>query len=309
MLYYCTKQVLDDFRMAKNKSRNQIPITDFYGESTAWPVEDMVHCEQLSLRSARYDWQIKPHRHQDLMQIFFVLEGHGTAHVDSRSLEIRAGDLLVIPEQCVHTFRWEADSNGYVLAVAMPLLKNLEKLLDDPAWTHGSATVYSTRQDRDYLNSLLTSLNEECNSKKLYRHLLMENRVLSLGIWITRQYALINESDEQPKSRSEQRLKRFIDLLESHFDQQHSVDWYADKVGVTSAHLNEICKKLRQHTALSLIHRRIITEAQRNLIFTGKSAADISNLLGFSDPAYFSRFFKRLSGVTPKQFRQSKLQV
>lgn len=294
--------------MRKINFRNQIPITDFYGESTSWPVEDMVHCEQLSLRSARYDWQIKPHRHRDLMQMFFVLEGQGTARVDSRSLEIRAGDLLVIPEQCVHTFRWEANSNGYVLAVAMPLLKNLEKLLDAPAWTHGSATVYSTGLERDYLNSLLTSLNEECNGKEIYRHLLMENRVLSLGIWITRKHALINEPEEQLKSSSEQRLKSFIDLLESHFDQQHSVNWYADKVGVTSAHLNEICKKLRQHTALSLIHRRIITEAQRNLIFTGKSASDISHLLGFSDPAYFSRFFKRICGVTPKQFRQSKIQ-
>lgn len=308
MLYYCTKHGLATIRMTNRNSHHPIPITDFYGESTAWPVADMVHCEQLSLRSARYDWQIKPHRHRDLMQMFFVLEGQGSAQVDSRSLLISAGDLLVIPEQCVHTFRWESGSNGYVLAVARPLLKQLEKVLDDPSWTHGTATTYSTGTDQSYLNDLLSSLNDECAGKEIYRHLLMENRVLSLGIWITRQHALMSEADTQPKSRSEQRLKKFTDLLESHFDQEHSVDWYADRVGVTSAHLNEICKKLRQQTALSLIHQRVLTEAQRNLIFTGKSAADISHLLGFSDPAYFSRFFKRLCGVTPKQFRQSKMQ-
>jgi AraC family transcriptional activator of pobA len=56
---------------------------------------------------------------------------------------------------------------------------------------------------------------------------------------------------------------------------------------------------------LKVIHQRLITEAQRNLIYTGKTAADIALSLGFSDPAYFNRFFKRMTGQTPKNFRTS----
>lgn len=292
--------------MPESTNQSPIPITDFYGESTAWPVEDMVHCEQLSLRSALYDWQIKAHRHRDLMQLFFVLEGEGAAQVDHRSLTIRSGDLLVIPEQCVHTFRWEAGSNGYVIAIARPLIKRLEKLLDAPSWLTGAASLFKSGRDKSYLNSLLRLINQEYSGRKLYRQILMENRVLSLGIWITRQHALIKEASEPQKSRSETRLKRFIDLLEEHFDTRHNVDWYADKIGITSAHLNEVCKKLRDQTALKVIHQRLITEAQRDLIYTGKTAADIALSLGFSDPAYFNRFFKRMTGQTPKNFRTSK---
>ncbi|MBN0989096.1 helix-turn-helix domain-containing protein [Amphritea pacifica] len=293
--------------MSELNNHHQIPITDFYGESTSWPVEDMVHSEQLSLRSALNNWQIKPHRHKDLMQLFFVLCGQGSAQVDNRSLTLKAGDLLVIPEQCVHKFHWESGSDGFVIAVASPLLKQIEKLLDAPSWTHGAATLLSAGEHQLYLTSLLSSINEEYAGAESYRQLLLENRLLTLAIWITRQSTRLNEAIAKPKSRSEQHLKRFTDLLESNFNKQHSVDWYAEHVGVTSAHLNEICKKLRHQTALSLIHQRLLTEAQRTLIFTVKPASDISHQLGFSDPAYFSRFFKRLCGVTPKQFRQSKL--
>lgn len=239
--------------------------------------------------------------------MFFVIQGQGTAQVDSRSLVVNSGDLLVIPENCVHMFLWETGSDGYVLAVARPLLKKIEQVLSNPSWTHGVASVYSSGSDLDYLSSLLTSINDEHAGSEDYRQLQMENQVLALAIWITRQNALLNEVNKQSASRSEQRLKRFIDLLESNFETHHNVDWYADKVGVTSAHLNEICKKLRKQTALSLIHQRLVTEAQRHLIFTIKPASDIAESLGFSDPAYFSRFFKRLTGTTPKQFRDNKI--
>lgn len=293
--------------MTETKNQIHIPITDFYGETTAWPVEDLVHCERLSLRSAKFNWQIKPHRHPDLVQMFFVIKGQGTAQIDNRSMVVNSGDLLVIPENCVHMFLWETGSDGYVLAVARPLLKKLEQVLNNPSWTHGVASVYSSGPDLEYLSSLLTSINDEHAGSETYRQLQMENQVLSLAIWITRKNALLNEVKKQSASRPEQRLKRFIDLLESNFEKHHNVDWYAEKVGITSAHLNEICKKLRKQTALSLIHQRVLTEAQRHLIFTIKPASDIADSLGFSDPAYFSRFFKRLTGTTPKQFRDNKI--
>lgn len=292
--------------MSASTNQSPIPVTDFYGESTAWPVEDRVHCEQLSLRSALYDWQIKAHRHRDLMQLFFVQEGQGAAQVDHRSLVIHSGDLLVIPEQCVHTFRWEAGSNGYVIAIARPLINRLEKLLDAPSWLSGVASLFKAGKDKTYLSALFTLINDEYSGRQLYRQILLENRVLSLGIWVTRQHALIKEADEPQKGRSEKRLKRFLDLLEEYFQTRHSVDWYADKVGITAAHLNEVCKKLRDQTALKVIHQRLLTEAQRDLIYTGKTAADIALSLGFSDPAYFNRFFKRMTGQTPRNFRSTK---
>ncbi len=57
--------------------------------------------------------------------------------------------------------------------------------------------------------------------------------------------------------------------------------------------------------ALQLIHERVLLEAKRNLIYTVQSVSQISYGLGFNDPAYFSRFFKRLTGQPPKAFRHA----
>jgi len=113
--------------MSKAGRDDNIPITDFYGESTLWPVADILHCEQLHLRSAMYDWQIKPHRHDHLVQLFYVKDGSGLAEVDNQQYSLGSGDLLIVPQQCVHTFRWEEGSKGYVLFIARPLLAKLEQ--------------------------------------------------------------------------------------------------------------------------------------------------------------------------------------
>ncbi len=58
-------------------------------------------------------------------------------------------------------------------------------------------------------------------------------------------------------------------------------------------------------TALQVIHQRLLLEARRNLIYTRMSIGQLSDNLGFSDPTYFARFFKRLSGQTPNGYRRS----
>ncbi|MNE34730.1 Bifunctional transcriptional activator/DNA repair enzyme AdaA [compost metagenome] len=70
-------------------------------------------------------------------------------------------------------------------------------------------------------------------------------------------------------------------------------------------HLNSLCRELAGQTALQIIHQRLLLEAKRNLIYTNMSIGQLSDSLGFSDPTYFSRFFRRLDGQTPNAFRQS----
>jgi AraC family transcriptional activator of pobA len=54
---------------------------------------------------------------------------------------------------------------------------------------------------------------------------------------------------------------------------------------------------------LQLINQRLLLEAKRNLVYTTLTVYQVADSLGFSEPAYFSRFFKRATGLTPKAFR------
>lgn len=79
---------------------------------------------------------------------------------------------------------------------------------------------------------------------------------------------------------------------------------YAHEIGVTPAHLNVLCRQTVDKSALEMIHERLMLEARRNLVYTSMTISQVSYATGFSDPAYFTRFFKREAGVSPKEFRR-----
>jgi AraC family transcriptional activator of pobA len=81
------------------------------------------------------------------------------------------------------------------------------------------------------------------------------------------------------------------------------IDAYARRLGMTSPHLNRICREHLGDTALGIIHGRIILEAKRYLTFTTLSAKEVALALSFEDPAYFTRFFKQKTGLSPLGFR------
>lgn len=289
--------------MSNHRPDSNIHTTAFYGEHTHWPLLDEIHCERLQVRSAKHDWLIKPHRHINMLQCFYVQVGRGEALIDDRSLILEPGNLLVIPENCVHTFRWRSDSNGYVISITRPLLNRLSTRLGELPWSSGPSHCFTVDQDQAFIDPLFALMLDDYYQNLLQRELLLENLLQTLFIWLNRQHSQLQLQSATQSDKLNQRLQDFIRLLDQHHASQHHVEWYASQLGITAAHLNSVCKRLRQQTALSIIHQRIITEAQRILAYTNKPVAEVGELLGFGDPAYFSRFFKRATDTAPGAFR------
>src|SRR5690606_11094 len=104
--------------------------------------------------------------------------------------------------------------------------------------------------------------------------------------------------------RARQRLRRYYQLVERHFRQRREIGFYADALGLTPTQLNRICRAERGLSALAVIHRRLVAEAERDLAYTQLSIKQLALDLGFQDAAYFSRFFQRQTGLSPSEFRQ-----
>jgi AraC family transcriptional activator of pobA len=77
----------------------------------------------------------------------------------------------------------------------------------------------------------------------------------------------------------------------------------AARLGITPTQLNRACKQVLGHTAQGVLHARLLLQAQRELAYNGLSIKQIAFDLGFSDAAYFTRFFRRGAGVSPAQWR------
>lgn len=284
-------------------SRSSIPVFKLYGENQAWPTPDLLHCESIPKRSSLHHWEIKPHRHADLYQLLYVQSGQALVEVEGRREDVREATIQVVPPLMVHGFQFSENIEGYVLTLGAPLVAQLESQLGAPLAVLAAAGCYPVGRDRQRLNSLFKTLLEEYEGSASARDLLLHSLVNVLLVWISRR----RQQNVIPSNRSErnqQLLGHFIKLVEQHYLEHPTVEALAHRIGLSSVHLNTLCRELAGQTALQIIHQRLMLEAKRNLIYTNISISQLSDNLGFSDPTYFSRFFKRLSGQTPNAFRQ-----
>ena len=100
-------------------------------------------------------------------------------------------------------------------------------------------------------------------------------------------------------------VQRFRQLIELHYRDNLSIEVFAKLLGVTRAHLHDACGRSARCTPLKLVHDRLVEEARLRLENTEFSVEQIAYGLGFRDPGYFNRFFKRLTGVAPGAYRQT----
>ncbi len=101
-------------------------------------------------------------------------------------------------------------------------------------------------------------------------------------------------------------ISRFKKLINLHFKEWHTVADYANAINISHNQLNALCKVHLTATALKEVHRRILLEAKRDILFSGKTMSEIGFNLGFSDVSNFNRFFKKQTGQTPKSFYKNR---
>lgn len=106
-------------------------------------------------------------------------------------------------------------------------------------------------------------------------------------------------------SINEKRIYRFLLLLEDYYDTEKGVDFYADKLNLSAKRLNQILKQKTGKTINQILQERTLTEA-KHLLFMGKmSIKEVAFTLGYQDASYFSRFFKKMTKLSPEEFRSA----
>ncbi|MFD0792901.1 helix-turn-helix domain-containing protein [Mucilaginibacter litoreus] len=102
-------------------------------------------------------------------------------------------------------------------------------------------------------------------------------------------------------------IRKFNLLVENNYRTQHTVGYYAGELNKSPKTLSNLFALYNHKSPLAIIQDRIILEAKRLLIYTEKSAKEITFELGFEDAAYFSNLFKKHTGFSPTEFRQNKV--
>lgn len=278
-----------------------------YGEEGISLPPEFVHLERIRDRATLHDWTIDPHAHPHMLQLLVVENGGTELHGECSVQSVAAPVLVIVPPACVHAFRFDAGAEGWVLSVAADLANDprLTGLLGSVEALGGSALAVSLAAHPLTLQRLAWLLGD------LGQRLGQEDQV---GPTLLAQVALILATAieagtgnlDAPADGREPLVARFRALVERHYREHLPVADYAARLGTTTSTLTRATRALVGKPPAEIVHDRLVLEARRNLAFSGASAAQIAYALGFTDPAYFARFFKARTGQTTTAFRRAR---
>lgn len=289
----------------------EVPAFALYGEQGA-PGLDMLHVESIASRSQRYRWEIDAHLHHGLYQLLWLRSGRVLASLDAQRHDADGPLLVAIPPGVVHAFRFAPGSQGWVLTLsarsfvegdaqdAGPALRTL--FAEPRVWPFASAEAAGAA-DVPRLDALFTLLADEFAAPRPATSPvpLWLARVL---VWRLAELA-VQHTPAAPQRREHQALfTRFVELVEQHHAAHWPISRYADRLGLSPERLNRLVRAEAGRSALDLVHERLAREACRRLVYVAAPLSRLAFELGFEDPAYFCRFFKRRLGCSPRDYRQ-----
>jgi AraC family transcriptional activator of pobA len=287
-----------------------LPTYALYGEAGRTEATDWLHCERIAERSQRHDWEIRPHRHAALLQILHIHRGTAQAWLDGRSQALAGPCVLLLPALVPHGFVFAPDIDGTVVTVLEQHLARLlaatpalAAQLDD--WR--LCMLDAAAPAADALQAAVARLRAEFTTTGAWRELALDAALLQLVVQLGRllpaQAATSASGPAQAGSRALDHVRRLRALVEAQFRQQPALAALAAALGITPTQLNRVCHQVLGHSALGVLHGRLLLEAQRDLAYTTLSVKQIALGLGFADAGYFSRFFLRQTGHTPSAWR------
>jgi AraC-like DNA-binding protein len=156
----------------------------------------------------------------------------------------------------------------------------------------------------DELQTYVKLMIQEFNSGRPQKNLVLRNLLNAFIICAARLITCKSKIVEMNSSQNKI-VRQFKTLTDEHYLSTTQVAQYADMLYVTPGHLNDLIKSVTGKTAKQIIDEKRVVEAKRLLFWGEHSVKEIAGRLNFEDDAYFNRFFKKHTGLTPALFQKS----
>lgn len=256
-----------------------------------------------------------PARDRDIISPYLMLfichSGFSRVLYDMREVVFRSNEVaMILPNHIIHPIECSPDYSITVIihSIAFEQEMTRERMTHDRNKFHASPACMLTDEEiAQYMKAveLLEIISETPVSRYPHRHdmLLAQTDIMTDMLDACRREI---DEEERAVNRNRSIFNTFCNHLAAHYREQHEVVFYAEKAHLTTRHFSVIIKEVVGLSASDYIEQYLATQA-KNLLTTRPdlSVQQISYHLGFAESPSFCRFFKRLTSLTPNDFRQS----
>jgi AraC-like DNA-binding protein len=272
--------------------KEKIPFTDFNLNTIEKGEAELIEIKE-GWTAGRTILNV-PHRHI-FHELIWLTHGGDFHVVDHEEYQLTDNEVLFIPKNSIHDFRPATESRGWKLIFAeeyfspaqLSLIKDF--LIFVPCL--GNKAFKINAEEVSIINftfQLLLTVTGRKQQQALIINLL----------------SLIEDCYQSKLKIPDLLFVQFLKLLNTYLYEHKEVTFYTKQLGVTSKALNAVVKQATGKTTLDYIHARLLFEAKSKLQNKALYIKEIANSLGYDDVFYFSRFFKKKSGVSPEEFRK-----
>ena len=275
--------------------------SDFSGEASA-SYFDLVRLQDNPVIPRGF-----PHRH-NYYHLLWMTEAAGTHMLDFENYEVRRHSVFFVSPGQLHYWSSTVQPQGYVMNFSTEFFVQMFPRAEDIAqfpFFHIARDVpvlYMEPAEHDALLLLITAMEQELASRAEGCLDVVRSYLLILLTRLRRLYPAHDAPGQG--ARNYALTKRYKLLIEQHYLDFGPVRAYADRLHVTERQLNDALKKTIGKTASQLVQDRLVLESKRLLSNTDLSVAEIAHQLHFEDFAYFCRFFKKHTQLTPGEFKK-----
>lgn len=247
---------------------------------------------------SRYDetWRSIPHSHSHA-ELFYCVRGQGHLLIAGKKLPLTDGDFFLINPSVAHTELSDAEGMLEYIVIGVSGVRFVT--------AQGGQPRYYLLNDRSNNHELLPYFHDMLRevSRQREGYLAICMRILDILLLKAGRYAQVDITGDMAVHGSGEcaEAKRLID---EHFSENISLDWLAERAHISKYYLSRAFHRYYSASPMHYLSIRRVQEACHLLKHTDHSSSEISSLVGFSSPSYFSQAFKRLTGISPSAYRQ-----
>jgi AraC family transcriptional regulator, transcriptional activator of pobA len=249
-----------------------------------------------------------PHRH-DYYAVMFIENGQGIHYVDFNEYRVEDRSVFFLMPGQMHQLLFLSDPKGHVILFTEDFLvaNGISRRLIEDIYLFNEYGMSPPLQLNDVqlpiYKSVLDQMRFFRDSVEKFNTEAVASLVQLFLILGNNHCSLKKGDNLQLMEGGNSLLRKFKALLNKQFASEHQVSGYAEQMSVSADHLNKTIKGLTGFSAKDHIQNKLIVEAKRTLLFSDVSNKELAFELGFEEAAHFNNFFKKMTGLSPGEFR------